>query len=70
MGPTGADFDQFFGDHYESIVRALTLVYIDRSTAEDAAQSGFERSIAREQRATHHEQVPLPELEEVPVDAG
>ena len=38
------EFTRFFDDHYESIVRSLTLVFDDRARAEDAAQVGFERA--------------------------
>ena len=40
----GDEFTRFFDDHYEPIVRSLTLVFADRTRAEDAAQVGFERA--------------------------
>ena len=40
----GDEFTRFFDDHYEPIVRSLTLVFGDRTHAEDAAQVGFERA--------------------------
>jgi RNA polymerase sigma factor (sigma-70 family) len=40
----GDEFTRFFDDHYEPIVRSLTLVFGDRPRAEDAAQVGFERA--------------------------
>jgi RNA polymerase sigma-70 factor (ECF subfamily) len=44
VGRVGQSFDSFFDRHYEPVVRSLTLVFGDRSRAEDAAQSGFERA--------------------------
>ena len=38
------EFTRFFDDHYEPIVRSLTLVFEDRGRAEDAAQVGFEKA--------------------------
>ena len=37
-------FDNFFDGQYEPVVRSLTLVFGDRSRAEDAAQGAFERA--------------------------
>lgn len=37
-------FDNFFDRQYEPVVRSLTLVFGDRSRAEDAAQGAFERA--------------------------
>lgn len=39
-----AAFDGFFDEHYDPIVRSLTMVLGDRTAAEDAAELGFERA--------------------------
>ena len=43
--PSG--FEAFFREHHDGVVRALTLVFRDRASAEDAAQVGFERAYSR-----------------------
>jgi RNA polymerase sigma factor (sigma-70 family) len=40
-------FDDFFGAEYARVVRALALALDDRESAEDAAQEGFARALAR-----------------------
>lgn len=47
MGDVPDGFERFFSVEYERMVRALTLVFGDRVCAEDAAQVGFERALAR-----------------------
>jgi RNA polymerase sigma-70 factor (ECF subfamily) len=37
-------FDEFFADHYDEVVRALSLAVSDRGRAEDAAQEAFARA--------------------------
>jgi DNA-directed RNA polymerase specialized sigma24 family protein len=37
-------FDEFFHEEYESVVRAITLVFDDRHRAEDFAQFAFARA--------------------------
>ncbi len=44
MGKVRETFDNFFDRQYEPVVRSLTLVFGDRSRAEDAAQGAFERA--------------------------
>jgi RNA polymerase sigma-70 factor (ECF subfamily) len=41
------DFEAFFDEQYEPVVRSLTLVFGDRATAEDAAQVGFEKAFRK-----------------------
>lgn len=48
-------FEAFFAQHWDGIVRALTLAVGDRSVAEDAAQTGFERAYARWGRVRDYE---------------
>jgi RNA polymerase sigma factor (sigma-70 family) len=43
-GAVRETFDSFFERQYEPVVRSLTLVFGDRSRAEDAAQAAFERA--------------------------
>lgn len=42
-----ADFDQLFAEHYERLVRALTVVAGNRETAEDAVQEAFVKAHLR-----------------------
>jgi RNA polymerase sigma-70 factor, ECF subfamily len=44
---TGPDFESFFADHHDHVVRALTLAVGNRSRAEDLAQEGFARAYRR-----------------------
>lgn len=41
---TNPDFDAFFSQHAEPVVRALTLALADRARAEDAAQEAFAKA--------------------------
>ena len=41
------DFEAFFREEYDPVVRSLTLVFGERSTAEDAAQVGFEKALRK-----------------------
>jgi len=41
------DFEAFFREEYDAVVRSLTLVFGERSTAEDAAQVGFEKALRK-----------------------
>lgn len=41
------EFEVFFKDEYEPMVRALTLALGNRGTAEDAAQEAFSRALDR-----------------------
>jgi len=41
------DFEAFFREEYDPVVRSLTLVFGERATAEDAAQVGFEKALRR-----------------------
>ncbi len=45
-----ADFEAFFGEQYDPVVRSLTIVFGDRAAAEDAAQVGFEKALRRWRR--------------------
>ena len=38
------DFEAFFGEHHQAVVRALTLALADRARAEDAAQDAFAKA--------------------------
>ena len=38
------DFEAFFAEHHDPVVRALTLALADRARAEDAAQEAFAKS--------------------------
>ncbi len=40
-------FEVFFDEQYEPVVRSLTIVFGDRSAAEDAAQTGFEKALRK-----------------------
>ena len=44
---TGPDFESFFADHHDHVVRSLTLAVGDRRRAEDLAQEGFARAYRR-----------------------
>lgn len=46
------DFDDFMGQEYEGVVRALTLVFNDRDLAEDCAQDAFEKALIRWRRVS------------------
>lgn len=41
------EFEEFFSEQYDPVVRSLTMVFDDRAAAEDAAQVGFERALRR-----------------------
>lgn len=41
------EFEQFFEEEYDGLVRSLTLAFGDRHAAEDCAQIGFERALRR-----------------------
>jgi RNA polymerase sigma-70 factor (ECF subfamily) len=41
------DFEVFFREEYDRVVRSLTLVFGERSIAEDAAQVGFEKALRK-----------------------
>ena len=41
------EFEAFFKEEYEPVVRALTLALGDRPSAEDSAQDGFAKAFAR-----------------------
>jgi RNA polymerase sigma-70 factor (sigma-E family) len=41
------DYDRFFLDHYDDVVRTLALVAGDRERAEDAAQEAFAKAYRR-----------------------
>lgn len=41
------DFEAFFADHYDEVVRTLALAVGDRARAEDAAQEAFARAYLR-----------------------
>ena len=38
------DFEAFFAEHHQAVVRALTLALADRARAEDAAQDAFAKA--------------------------
>lgn len=40
-----ADFDEFFGDHFDGVARALTVASGDRDLARDATQEAFTRAL-------------------------
>jgi RNA polymerase sigma-70 factor (sigma-E family) len=40
-------FDEFFSDHYDDVVRSLSLAIGDRQRAEDAAQEAFAKAYRR-----------------------
>jgi len=40
-------YDEFFADHYDEVVRTLTLAVGDRSRAEDATQEAFARAFRK-----------------------
>lgn len=47
---TSADFETFFLDHYERLVRSLTAITSDPQRAEDCVQEAFIRASARWQQ--------------------
>jgi RNA polymerase sigma-70 factor (ECF subfamily) len=49
------DFDQAFVDHYERLVRALTVVAGDRETAADAVQEAFVKAHLRWRRVGRYD---------------
>jgi RNA polymerase sigma factor (sigma-70 family) len=42
-----AEFEDFFAESYDGVVRGLTVALADRSRAEDAAQVGFEQAFRK-----------------------
>jgi len=49
------DFDRFYAENYEPMVRSLTIAFRDRAAAEDAAQVGFEKALLRWRRISSFE---------------
>jgi RNA polymerase sigma-70 factor (ECF subfamily) len=49
------EFDLVFADHYERLVRALTVVAGDRETASDAVQEAFVKAHLRWRRISHYD---------------
>lgn len=49
------DYEVFFAEEYEAVVRALTLAFGNRMVAEDAAQEAFGRALARWPRVAQME---------------
>ena len=47
-----SEFEQFFRQEYDPVLRALTVAFGDRHRAEDAAQEGLGRSHARWSRVS------------------
>ncbi len=50
-----ADFDQFFTQHYDQIVRSVTAVAGDRELAADCVQDAFIRAYARWRRINRYD---------------
>jgi RNA polymerase sigma-70 factor (sigma-E family) len=49
------DYEGFFADHYDEVVRTLALVTGDRERAEDAAQEAFAKAFRRWPDVAHME---------------
>jgi RNA polymerase sigma-70 factor (ECF subfamily) len=51
----GSGFDEFFGNHFDAVARALTLATGSREVAADATQEAFTKAYARWRRVRHME---------------
>lgn len=52
MGDGSASFEAFFGEHYESVVRGLSVAFREPLLAEEAAQEAFTRAYTRWERVS------------------
>ena len=50
MGDRSESFEAFFGEHYESVFRGLSVAFRDPLLAEEAAQEAFTRAYTRWER--------------------
>ena len=50
MGDRSEAFETFFGEHYESVFRGLSVAFRDPLLAEEAAQEAFTRAYTRWER--------------------
>ena len=52
MGDRSESFEAFFGEHYESVVRGLSVAFHEPLLAEEAAQEAFTRAYTRWERVS------------------
>ena len=52
MSDRPESFEAFFGEHYESVFRGLSMAFRDPLLAEDAAQEAFTRAYTRWERVS------------------
>ncbi len=55
MTSSDAEFDRFFIDHYDRLVRGLTAMTGDREIADDCVQEAFIRAYARWRRVRRYD---------------
>jgi RNA polymerase sigma-70 factor (ECF subfamily) len=52
VGDRSESFEAFFGEHYESVVRGLSVAFREPLLAEEAAQEAFTRAYTRWERVS------------------